>query len=62
MWRLSQIVKKESQARVFNCVSHLQTRFHSSPYVAPVTTNKAVVSQIGATPGTRFDLPEVFTL
>lgn len=62
MWRLSQIVKKESQARVCNCISHLQTRFHSSPYVAPVTTNKALVSQAGATLGTLFDLPGLFTL
>lgn len=56
MWRLSQIVKKESQARVCNCVSHLQTRFHSSPYVALVTTNKALASQTGSTLGTLFDL------
>lgn len=52
VWRLSQIVRKESQERVCNCISHLQTWFHSSPYVAPVTTNKALVSQIGATLGT----------
>lgn len=52
MWRLSQIVKKESQMRACNCISHLQTWFHSSPYVAPVTTNKALVSQTGAALGT----------
>lgn len=51
VWRLSQIVKKESQVRVCNCISHLQTWFHSSPYVAPVTTNKALVSEIGTTLG-----------
>lgn len=62
MWRLSQIVKKGSQARVCNCISHLQTRFHSSPYVAPVTTNKALVSQTGTILGMLFDLPGVFTL
>lgn len=62
MWRLSQIVKKESQAKKCNCISHLQTPFHSSPYVAPVTTNKALVSQTGATLETPFDLPGVFTL
>lgn len=62
MWRLSQIVKKESQVRACNCVPHLQTRFHSSPYVALVTTNKALVSQTGSTLGRLFDLPGVFTL
>lgn len=62
MWRLSQIVRKESQARACNRISHLQTQFHSSPYVAPVTTNKALVSQTGATLGTLFDLPGIFTL
>lgn len=58
MWRLSQIVKKRTP-RVCNCLSHLQTWFHSSPYVASVTTNKALVSQAAAALGALFDLPGV---